>query len=269
MTGAPPDEHTDPARQSPESPNPLEWAAVRLRTFVEASDKVRVPPPPGVISGGSYRTNAPDDEVIRQWAVVERILDRYLPNWQARIQKPTGYSYPGYRWRNQREAALLCLSALEAEAEIRQNLDYGGPTMAAAELHPWVWEAARPAWDAGNYDDAVDAAARNINGRLRTKVSRRDIGEGDLVAQVFTDKPGDENNPRLRLPLPPDMGARTVTSVYGGIIAYGKGLFQAVRNPLAHEAPGAVDLTEQEALESLAALSLLARWIDRASVHRT
>ncbi len=28
-------------------------------------------------------------------------------------------------------------------------------------------------------------------------------------------------------------------------------------------------LTEQEALESLAAFSLLARWIDRASIHRS
>jgi uncharacterized protein (TIGR02391 family) len=143
-----------------------------------------------------------------------------------------------------------------------------GPSLTAAQLHPWVWEAARPAWDAGNYEDAVDAAARNLNTRLRTKVGRRDIGEGDLVAQVFSDKVADENNPRLRLSLPEDVGTRTVSSLYGGIIGFGKGLFQAVRNPLAHEAPGAMAITEQEALESLAALSLFARWVDRATVHR-
>jgi uncharacterized protein (TIGR02391 family) len=247
---------------------PLEWAIQKLSTFIEASSKVRVPSPSGVISGGSYRTNSPDDEVVRQWAVVERILTRYLPDWQARIQEPDGYSRPGYRWRDQREAALLCLAAIEAEAEVQQHLVDTGPVMTAAGLHPWVWEAARPAWSAGNYDDAVDAAARNVNSRLRAKVGRRDIGEGDLVAQAFSDKPGDEQNPRLRLALPDQLGTKTVASIYAGISAYGKGLFQAVRNPLAHEEPGVMALAEQEALECLAAFSLLARWIDRASVQR-
>lgn len=249
--------------------DPLHWATERLSEFIDASDQVHVPPPSGVISGGSYRTKAPDDEVVRQWAVVERILTRYLPDWQARTQKPDGYSKPGYRWGEQREAALLCRAAIAAEAEIQRNLADTGPTMMAAGLHPWVWEAARPAWNAGNYDDAIDAAARNVNSRLRSKVSRRDIGEGDLVAQAFSAKPGDEGNPRLRLALPEDLGTRTVASIYAGISAFGRGLFQAVRNPLAHEEPDIMAITEQEALESLAALSLLARWIDRANVHRS
>jgi uncharacterized protein (TIGR02391 family) len=249
--------------------DPLEWATERLAEFIDASDRVHVPPPSGVISGGSYRTKKPDDEVVRQWAVVERILTRYLPDWQARIQQPDGYSRPGYRWRDQREAALLCRAAIEAEAEIQANLADTGPTLAAAGLHPWVWDAARPAWSAGNYDDAIDAAARNVNSRLRSKVGRRDIGEGDLVAQVFSEKPADEQNPRLRLALPDELGTRTVASIYAGISAFGKGLFQAVRNPLAHEEPGIMDVAEDEALESLAAFSLLARWIDRAKVRRS
>jgi hypothetical protein len=149
------------------------------------------------------------------------------------------------------------------------HLGDSGPVMTAAGLHPWIWAAARPAWEAGNFEDAVDAAALNLNTRLRAKVGRKDLGEGDLVAQVFTDKPGDETTPRLRLPLPDDVGTKTVTSLHGCIIGFGKGLFQAVRNPLAHEAPGAMALGEQEALESLAALSLFARWVDRATVTRS
>jgi uncharacterized protein (TIGR02391 family) len=250
-------------------PDPLAWAIERLRTFINVSDKVHVPPPSGVISGGSYKTTSPDDEVVRQWAVVERILTRYLPDWKTRVQPPDGYSLRGYRWRDQREAATLCLAAIEGQDEVERHLADLGPSLTAAQLHPWVWEAARPAWDAGNYEDAVDAAARNLNTRLRTKVGRRDIGEGDLVAQVFSDKVADENNPRLRLPLLEDVGTKTVSSLYGGIISFGKGLFQAVRNPLAHEAPGAMAMTEQEALESLAALSLFARWVDGATVHRS
>jgi hypothetical protein len=115
----------------------------------------------------------------------------------------------------------------------------------------------------------VDAAARNLNSRLRSKVGRKDIGEGDLVAHVFSDKPGDETNPRLRLPLPTDVGTKTVSSLYGGISGFGKGLFQAVRNPLAHEAPATMGTTEQEALESLAALSLFpGGWTGRPCTAR-
>jgi uncharacterized protein (TIGR02391 family) len=191
-----------------------------------------------------------------------------LPDWQDRVPEPDGRSRRGYRWREQREGAILCLAAIQAETEIRAHLEDPGPMLAVSEMHSWIWEAPRPAWEAGNYDDAVDAAARNVNSRLRAKVNRRDIGEGDLIAQVFSDKQADAANPRLRLPLSRDLGQKTVNSIYGGMIAFGRGLFQAVRNPLAHEAPGVMQTTEQEALESLAAMSLLARWIDRAEVQR-
>jgi uncharacterized protein (TIGR02391 family) len=245
------------------------WALERLSAFAVAAARVHVPAPSGVISGGSYRTTEPDDEVVRQWAVVEKILSRHLPDWRSRVQEPDGYSYPGYRWRDQREGALACIASLQAHAEVQQFLSDDGPTMNAASLHPWIWDAARPAWQASNFDDAVDAASRNLNSRLRSKVGRKDIGEGDLVANVFSDKPGDEQSPRLRLNLAEELGDKTISSIYQGISAFGKGLFQAVRNPLAHEHPGALDTTEQQALECLAAFSLLARWIDQATVQRS
>lgn len=124
----------------------LAWAIERLTTFIDASQAVHVPPPADVISTGSYRTRSPDDEVVQQWAVVERILTRYLPDWQARIQPPDEYRRPGYRWRDHREAAVLCLAAIQSEAEVQQHLGDAGPVMTATGFHPWVWEAARPAW---------------------------------------------------------------------------------------------------------------------------
>jgi uncharacterized protein (TIGR02391 family) len=172
-----------------------------------------------------------------------------------------------YRWRQIREAATKCLARLDAQEVVALHLE-SVPTLRAGRLHPWVWDAAKSAWEAGNYDDAVDAAARNVNSRLRGKVGRRDIGEGDLIAQTFSPRPGDEKNPRLRLPLPESVAEKTYSNIHGGIIEYGKGLFTAVRHPLAHEAPGDVNMDEAEALECLAAFSLLARWIDRAEVHR-
>jgi uncharacterized protein (TIGR02391 family) len=249
--------------------NGEEWAIQKLEGFIDDSARVHVPSPPGVISAGSYRTAKVDDEVVRSWAVVEQILVRYLPDWKSRIQEPDGYRHTGYRWREQREGAILCLAQLRAQAELNEHLGSSGPKLPATDMHPWIWDAAKSAWEADNYEDAVDAAARNLNSHTRKKVGRKDIGEGDLIAQLFSDKAADENNPRLRLELPDDLGTSTERNLYGGIIAFGKGLFQAVRNPLAHEAPDAMEMTEQEALECLAALSLLARWIDRAAVIRS
>lgn len=247
----------------------VEWVTEQLVTFLHASEMKHVPPPAGVISGGSYRPSASEDEVLRRWAVVERILQRHLPDWPQRVGPGDGFTYTGYRWRERREAATLCLAGIHAEEELKRHLASPGPSLYAESLHPWVWEAARSAWEAGQFDDAVDAAARNVNSQMRAKTGRKDIGEQDLVAQLFSDKPADAANPRLRLPLAPHLGDKTVASIYAGVLAFGRGLFSAVRNPLAHEAPGATEITEAEALESLAAFSLLARWVDRASVHRS
>jgi hypothetical protein len=105
-----------------------------------------------VISGGSYKTRSPDDRVVRQWAVVERILARYLPDWKARAQPPDGYKLRGYRWHDHSEAATLYLAVIEGQEEVERHLADRGPSLTAAQLHPWVWEAARPAWDT---DDAL------------------------------------------------------------------------------------------------------------------
>lgn len=143
-----------------------------------------------------------------------------------------------------------------------------GPILESANLHPRIWEPAKPAWNAGLYEDAVDAAARGLNAQLKKKVSRRDIGGGDLVGQLFSQKEADELNPRLRLPLPDHTAEKTERAIYVGISQFSQGLFSAVRNPLAHEAPAHTGMTEVDALEALASFSLLARWIDRSEVRR-
>lgn len=53
-------------------------------------------------------------------------------------------------------------------------------------------------------------------------------------------------------------------SVHHGAMVLTEGLYAAVRNPIAHEADS--DLSEQEALEQLAAFSVLARWVECTTV---
>lgn len=48
---------------------------------------------------------------------------------------------------------------------------------------------------------------------------------------------------------------------------FGAGCFAAIRNPVGHLPNDQFELPEQDALERLAALSLLARWIDDSSLE--
>lgn len=247
--------------------DPIDWAISRLDEFIAASEPRATY---GGLAGTSYATAVANDEVVRLWVVAEKVLQRYLADWKDRVKpEEVGRAKKGYHWQQQREGAQHCRTLLAHEAELRQYLTDAGPVLAAASLHAWIWDPAKSAWEAENYEDAVDAAARNLNSRLRAKIGRKDIGEGDLIAQAFSDKPADERSPRLRLPLASGLNEKTVANIHGGVIAYGKGLFQAVRNPLAHEATADVEMSEAEAFECLAALSLLARWVDRATVHRS
>ena len=143
--------------------------------------------------------------------------------------------------------------------------DDPGPVIAADHLHPWVWDAARPHWESGNYRAAIHAAATNVNSRLRKKLDRRDVSEGRLVREAFSVDGPEIGRPRLRLAAEDDQ--EHFKSVQVGAMQVGCGLFSAVRNPVAHLAEEDHDVEEQEALESLAAFSLFARWIDRAAME--
>lgn len=48
-------------------------------------------------------------------------------------------------------------------------------------------------------------------------------------------------------------------------MSFAEGVFAGIRNPLGHEVDQ--ELSEQEALEDLAALSVLARWADQSDVE--
>lgn len=59
--------------------------------------------------------------------------------------------------------------------------------------------------------------------------------------------------------------AKTAVSLHEGVGAFARGCFMAIRNPGSHS-DEVDDLDEYKALEQLAAFSLLARWIDDATL---
>jgi uncharacterized protein (TIGR02391 family) len=146
--------------------------------------------------------------------------------------------------------------------EIADRVKPTAPRLAADRLHPWVWGAAQSLWESGHYAEAVSTAARKVNAELQNKVGRRDLSEAKLCSQAFSMSPPTADSPRLRLS--GDQETDTWRARQTGALSFGQGCFTAIRNPLAHEE--STELSEHEALEQLAAFSILSRWIEASTV---
>jgi hypothetical protein len=132
-------------------------------------------------------------------------------------------------------------------------------------MHPWVWEAARPLWEIQQFRQALLAAATAINAQVQAKVGRRDISDDKLIQECFSEKKPEPGKPRLRVS--GDQTDPTVQSRQLGTLHMALGCIKTIRNPAAHlAAHDAGELGEQEALEQLATLSTLARFLDECEV---
>jgi hypothetical protein len=224
-----------------------EWALGELQRFLgllEYRDK------PGMYAATYVGS---DDEIAAQKVVVERIWTKVIG------PEPVGPLDSRDPHRGDREWAIRCIETIMRDAEIRENLGEDAPDLNASKMHHWVWEGARSLWQSGHFGEAVEGAAKKVNAETQNKVGRRDVSEADLFIQAFSDDPPQAGKPRLRLP--EDDDGRTSRSLRRGIRTFAEGCFAAIRNPVAHDGG---ELSETEALEQLAALSILARWVDRA-----
>ena len=210
-----------------------------------------------VITARNY-TAAPDAEVAKQAQVVEKIFDRVIPTWRTDIENSKNN-----RWTRHREAAIRAREELVRAEEIRQNLGDDAPQISAAHLHPWVWSGARSLWQSGHFVQAVRDAATKLNAETQNKVGRRDVSETDLFKQSFSLDEAKPGKSRLRRMPPED--SDTYRSLQRGAMAFAEGVFAGIRNPLSHETDQ--ELSDQVALEYLAALSVLARWVDESTVE--
>lgn len=163
-----------------------------------------------------------------------------------------------------RQGVLRLIGILERQHEIAAIFTSSGPQLAAAGLHPWVWNAARDLWGDRHHRSAVGDAASKVETMLQAKLGRHDLSGKDLYAQAFTTVSAKSDVPRLRFSgLAP--GTQRWTSAHEGAMHFGMGCAQGIRNWAAHTLD---DAGEQLALEYLAALSVLARWIEQADVVR-
>lgn len=240
-----------------------DWAATELGAFA----RVAVPhissfAGPHVVAAYSLQGN---NAIAERAAVVEPILDRVLPHWREQIPA-SGHD----RWQQHREAAARVSAMLSRAAELRDKLGDQAPALSAGSLHPWVWHGAASMWAMAAYDRAVEDALARVNYEAQRKSGVDRVGETKLFQALFsTDAPG-PGSPRLRLE--PAEGVTetpdTFRSRHLAVHALAQGLFAGLRNPAAHGVRTS-EGDQQAALERLAAVSVLARWVDGAVVEAT
>ena len=135
------------------------------------------------------------------------------------------------------------------------------PTVGVAQMHPAVWGQAARLWRDGHYRQAVAAGADGAIQLVKSRTGRNDIPDTSQWQQAFSSDPPQPGRPRLRWP--GDQTDQTVKSMNEGLRQFAPGTQMTIRNPATHQ-PG--EMSEQEASERLAVLSLLARWVDECDL---
>jgi hypothetical protein len=143
--------------------------------------------------------------------------------------------------------------SLELEAQLSGTVQVG-------ELHPWVANHAATATT--NPKAAVLGACSDVEQELRAKLGAVGDTAVSLVSTAFSTKPPSAGSSRLRFAGYVE-GTDPWTNAHDGAGNYGRGCFQRIRNLVNHSSK---TVDPSIAIEMLAALSLLARWIDEATL---
>ena len=161
------------------------------------------------------------------------------------------------------------LDAMVVAAEVAT--DSGIPTFAPANFHRVVWSAASVHWTTHQYRVAVREAAEALNVYWKERLARNDVDDTVFWQQTLSSGAPSPGKPKLIWP--GDSADKTTRSMRGGLEPLAKalngfatGLNLTVRNVTTHVRD---ELTEQEAMERLAAYSYLARMLDQCEVERT
>lgn len=135
------------------------------------------------------------------------------------------------------------------------------PKVGVAGMHPLVWGAAKGLWRDGHYKQAVHTAADAVVQHARSITGRRDGSDTSLWQQLFSSEAPKPGSPRLRWPGNPS--DQTVKTMNDGLQRFAPGVQMVVRNTASH---GQDEMSEQEAAERLATLSLLARRVEECKL---
>lgn len=161
------------------------------------------------------------------------------------------------------------LDAMMVDAQ--SHLGSGLPTFAPAQFHPVVWGGASTYWTTHQYRVAVREAAESLTIHWKERLGRNDVDDTVFWQQTLSPGPPAPGRPKLVWPGASD--DKTVKCMRGGLAPLAKalnalatGLNLTVRNVTTHTR---TDLSEQEAMERLAAYSYFARLLEQCEIART
>lgn len=218
------------------------WMIERLEEHLQLMDS-----PPQAVS---------DEERLAALPLTQRIIAKVSP--ETPLAPDT---YEGSWYWEVKVAIRQTLELLNHRAEVQKYLGNEGPIMQVNQLHSVIWNASKDLWRDKHYGQAVNRAATFLNAHVQDKSGRTDISDKNLMLQVFNPDNPKAGSPRLHWQ--GEVSLDTITSMREGVQSYARGVSQAIRNPAAH---GTIDVPKQVALERLAALSVLARWIDECAL---
>lgn len=160
------------------------------------------------------------------------------------------------------------LRALIDEAEATDESEV--PGFAPSEMHPLIWSAAAAHWTTHQRRVAVREASEALTVEWKARLGRTDVDDTVFWQQSLS--PGDPEAQRPKIVWPGDPSDKTTKSMRGGLEPLAKalnslatGLNLTVRNVTTHTRD---ELSEQEAMERLAAYSYLARMLDKCEIRR-
>ena len=207
--------------------------------------------PQSAIDAAEYELAQAEQELNGLKPLIEKI---------AQAVDPDNDPYRFASWSSAKVAAERSLGILKHQSLHDGIFGPRGPSLAAERLHPWVWNAAVDLWGDGHHMEAVLNAAKAVEKHVQLKIDST-FSRQELYGHAFSTKEG--SHARLRFAdLTP--GTETWHSAHDGARFLGMGCSRGIRNWAAHSTN---NVSEQQALEYLAALSVFARWADTAHVE--
>lgn len=132
------------------------------------------------------------------------------------------------------------------------------------DMHPWVAEPAEPLFKDGHWFMAVTAAADSVKAQWKLILG----SENDDLPSTFSPKDPKEGQPRMRFVYyDRSRDAKAWNNAHEGVMHFARGCMMRIRNLHKYQAEGQ-SISPGLAMEALATLSRLARWVTDAKVVR-
>ena len=246
--GAEKEAETQPYLTSTDDPLGHVWATNFLEEFIEEAESAKGLNP--------RKTREPIATAKQMVPVVRQILLRLDPQLaEFRLGGWAG-------WDAAIDAAHEGIGVMRANREVEARMGPSLPVAGPGQWHPTVLGASRSLMEGDHFHQAVSQAAEQVVQSVRSRTGRQDLAGGtDVWRQAFSGEPPAPGKPRLRWP--GDPADRDVKTMNEGLRHLAEGLQLTVRNPSAHPK---TEMNRQEALERLAALSLLANLVEHCDL---